>query len=245
MRAGQRPRAVGIRLLVIEIIQQDQVEIGRRGHLAAAEPAHRQHRGLLALDAAVLRRELLGHQPMHGIDNAFGDVGEGNAGLRGRHRAGQDSRADQEQALLAEQPQAIEKLLVGIRIRQRRRQPRGQFALVRHRAEEARIDQAIHDLRLPRQHVAEPRRGAEDQRHQRDQIAILAEQGNQPPATLQRREKTVERRDRIVGLFGIRKARDQRRNEFDEGVRASPAAGTRDSRRPSIAARSPPRPPAS
>ena len=134
----------------------------------------------------------------------------------GGHRAGQDPRADQEQALLAEQPQPVEEFLVGIRIRQGSRQPRRQFALVRHRAEEARIDQAIHDLRLPRQHVAEPRRGAQDQRHQRHQIAILAEQRNQPPAALQRPQETIERRDRVVGLFGVGKACDQRGNEFDE-----------------------------
>ena len=155
MRALQRPRAVGIRLLGIEIIEQDQIEIGRGGHLAAAEPAHREDRGLLPLDPAVLGREPVGHQAMHGMDDALGDVGEGDAGLLGGDRAGQDARADQEQAFLAEQPQAIEKLFVGIRVRQRRRQPRRQFALVRHRAEEARIDQPVHDLRLPRQHVAE------------------------------------------------------------------------------------------
>ena len=218
LRAVQRSRAVGIRMLVIEIIEQDQIEIGRRRHLAAAEPAHREDRGLLPLDPAVLGRELIGHQAMHGMDDALGDVGEGDAGLLGGDRAGQDPRADQEQAFLAEQPQAIEKLLVGIRVRQRRRQPRRQFALVRHRAEEARIDQPVHDLRLPRQHVAEPRRRAENQRHQRDEIAVLAEQRDQPPAALQRLQEAVERRHRVVGLFGVRQAVDQRRNELDKGV---------------------------
>ena len=51
---------------------------------------------------------------MHGVDDALGDVGKGDAGLLGGHRAGEDARADQEQALLAEQPQAVEKVLVGI-----------------------------------------------------------------------------------------------------------------------------------
>ncbi len=122
----------------------------------------------------MLGREPVGHQAMHRMDDALGNVGEGDARLLGGDGAGQDACADQEQAFLAEQPQTIEKLLVGMGVGQSRREPRGQFALVRHRAEEARIDQPIHDLRLPRQHVAETRCRAEDQRHQRDQIAVLA-----------------------------------------------------------------------
>ena len=120
------------------------------------------------------------------MDDALGDIGKGDAGLLRRDRAGQDARADQEQAFLPEQPQPVEKFFVGIRVRQRRREPRRQFALVRHRAEEARIDQPVHDLRLPRQHVAETRRCAQHQRHQRDEVAVLAQQRNQPPAALQR-----------------------------------------------------------
>ena len=113
LRAVQRPFAVGIGTVLVEIIEQDQVEIGGRRHLAAAEPAHREDRGLLPLDAAVLRGELIGDQAMHGVHDALGDVGKGDAGLLGGNRAGQNSRADQEQALLAEQPQAIEEILVG------------------------------------------------------------------------------------------------------------------------------------
>ena len=218
MRAMQRPRPVGVRLIVVEIIQQDQIEIGRGGHLAAAKPAHREDRGFLPPDPAMLGREPVGHEAMHGIDDALGDVGEGNAGLLSRHRAGQDARADQEQAFLAEQPQAVEELLVGIGIGQGGREPRRQFTLVRHRAEEARIDQPVHDLRLPRQHVAKPRRGAEDERHEGDEVAVLAEQRDQPAAALQRLQEAVERRHRVIGLFGMRKARDQRRHELDEGV---------------------------
>ncbi len=53
-------------------------------------------------------------RPCTVCDNALGDVGKGDAGLLGGDRAGQDARADQEQALLAEQPQAVEEFLVGI-----------------------------------------------------------------------------------------------------------------------------------
>ena len=218
MRALERFRSVGVRVIAVEIVEQDQVEIGRRRHLAAAEPAHRDDRGLLPLDPAVLGGEAVGDQAMHGMDDAFGDVGKGRARLLRRDRAGEDARADQEQALLPEQTQAIEKLLVGARILHRGREPRRQFLPVRHRAEEARIDQAVHELRLPRQHLAKPGRRAQHQRHQRDEIAVLAKQRDQPAATLERAKEMIERHDRAVRLLGMREAVDQRRHEFDEGV---------------------------
>ena len=214
----QRALAVRLRILVVVVVEQDQIEVGGRRHLAAAEPAHGDDRGLLLPDAAVLAGELVGDEAVHGVDDALGDVGKGGARLLRRNGAGQDARADQEQALLPEQAQAIEEIFVGGRVLQRRRQPLGQFLAVRHRAEEARIDQAVHDLRLARQHVAEPGRGTKDQRHQRDEVGILAEQRDQPPAALQRLQEAVECGHRIVRLLGMRKAVDQAGHEFDKGI---------------------------
>ena len=48
LRAVERPLAVRIRMLVVEIVDHDEIEVGGRGHLAAAEPAQRQDRGLAA-----------------------------------------------------------------------------------------------------------------------------------------------------------------------------------------------------
>src|SRR5204863_417765 len=69
---------------------------------------------------AILARKLTRHQATHGMDNTLGDVGEGDACLLGGDCAGQDPRANQEQAFLAEQSQSIKKLFVEIRVRQRR-----------------------------------------------------------------------------------------------------------------------------
>ena len=99
-------------MLGVEIVEQDQIQIGSCRHLAAAQPAHRQDRGLLPLDPAVLGRELLAHQLMHGVNDAFGDIGKCSAGLLGRNRTGKNPRADQEQALLTKQPEPVEKFLV-------------------------------------------------------------------------------------------------------------------------------------
>ncbi len=152
------------------------------------------------------------------MDDPLGHVGEGDAGLLRRDGPGEDAGADQEQALLPEQAQAIEELFVGARILQGRRQPLRQLAPVRHRAEEARIDQPVHQLRLPRQHVAEPWRRAEHERHQRHEIAVLGQQRDQPAATLQRLQKAIERHHRAVRLFGMRQTIDQRRNEIGKGA---------------------------
>ncbi len=49
-----------------------------------------------------------------------------------------------------------------LRVRKRSGKPLGNFVAHRHGAEEARIDQAVHHLRLLRQHVGEARRGTQD-----------------------------------------------------------------------------------
>ena len=88
----------------IEVVEQDQIEIGRGRHLPAAKPAHRNDRGPLSADTTVLGREPIGDQAMNRVDNTFGDVRERDAGLLRGDRTGKDSSTDQEQALLAEQP---------------------------------------------------------------------------------------------------------------------------------------------
>ena len=74
--------------------------------------------------------------------------GENLARLLGRKRAGEDSRADQEHVLLAEQADRIEHVLVAARLAERVRKLRLQPLRVRQRAEEARVDQRIDDVRI-------------------------------------------------------------------------------------------------
>ena len=100
-------------MLGIEIVDDDEIEIGRRRHLAAAELAERKQRGLLAADAAVVFGDRLLDPPVQRADRDVGEPREGAARLLGRDRARQDARADQEHLLLAEQAQPVEKILVG------------------------------------------------------------------------------------------------------------------------------------
>ncbi len=206
MSALQRPRAVAVGIFMVEVVDEDQVEIGRRGHLAAAEPSHADDGGFLILDPAVLTRELIGDEAVDRADDAFGHVGKGDPGRLRRHRAGENARADQEQALLPEQPQAVEKLLIGIGVGQRDLQPLRYLLPARHRAEEARIDQSVHQPRLQRQHVAKPRSGADDRGDQRDEVRVLLQQAEQGAAALHGLQEVVELVERAVRIFRAREA---------------------------------------
>ena len=81
LRAVERTLAVRFGVLVVEIVDQDQVEIGTRGHLAPAELAHGQHRGLLAAHMAVGGGEIVGDRAVHGADHRVGQPREGLARL--------------------------------------------------------------------------------------------------------------------------------------------------------------------
>ena len=58
LRAVQGPRAVRGRGVVVEIVEQDEIEVGGRAHLAAAELAHGDQRHGAALHPAVRPLEL-------------------------------------------------------------------------------------------------------------------------------------------------------------------------------------------
>ena len=152
LRAVERPRAVGLRLLGIEIVDDDQIEIGGRRHLAAAELAEREQRGLLPADAAVAAANSSSTARCSARISDVGEPRESLAGLLGRHRAGQDARADQEHLLLAEQAQPVEEVLVG-------RAPRracaassaSSLASSGSAPKKRRLEQRIHHLRMARQ----------------------------------------------------------------------------------------------
>ena len=177
MRAVQRPRAVGIR-----------VRRGRNRRAGSGRDRRRpssrgrracpcaSDRGLAAPGSGRAGRESgRSTRPMHGPHDAFGDVGEGDAGLLRRDRAGQDPGADQEQAVPGrtgaagrENPRSES---ASPSARQARRRVRAGPASRRRSADRSARSM---QLRLPRQHVGQPRRGAEDQRHQREQVADSA-----------------------------------------------------------------------
>ena len=74
-------------MLVVEIIDHDEIEVGIRGHLAGAEPAEREDRGLGAADAAMRGGKVVLHPGVHGADQHVGKPRKHIAGLLGGHRA--------------------------------------------------------------------------------------------------------------------------------------------------------------
>ena len=150
-------------------------------------------------------------------DDHVGEAGEGLAGLLRRHRAGQDARADQEHLLLAEQADAVEEILVEARPgRASAASPASSLLGVRQGAEEGRVDQRVHHLRMMRDDVGEPRRGAEQQRDQGEQIGILAQQREQPGAAVQAGEEAVEGGERGIRVLGARELVEQQRHQLGE-----------------------------
>ena len=59
-------------MIVIEIVDHDEVEVGTRRHLAGAKPAQRDDRALAAADAAVSFGEI-GFRPR--VDGAQQNIG--------------------------------------------------------------------------------------------------------------------------------------------------------------------------
>jgi hypothetical protein len=110
--AVQHVRPARIRLLAVEVIDNDQVQIGGRGHLAAAELAERQDGGLVPPHLAVQAHETLFDRAVEGANEQIRQAGEGLAGLLRRHRPGQDPGSDQEHVLLGEDAVAVEEILL-------------------------------------------------------------------------------------------------------------------------------------
>ena len=207
--------ALQFRMLAVEIVDDDQVEIGGRGHFTTAEPAERQHGDLLPLNAAVQLDEIFLDGAAERADQQIGQPGERFAGLFGRHRAGQNARADQEHLLLGKDSDAVEEVLVRARLLQRAVETGGKLRVFRQGAEEARVDHRVHHFRQLREDVGEPGRGAEHLRDQRDQVRILPQQGDQAP-TLHAGEKPVERHQRRVRIGGAREMMQQDRRQFGQ-----------------------------
>ena len=123
-------------MVLVEIIDNDEIEVGGCGHLAPAELAERQHDALLSLHPAIDAAEILLDGAVHRADQHIGKPGKRFAGLLRRYRAGEDARADQEHVLLSELARAIEQVFVGVGLRKRPGQLRRKPLGVGQRAEE-------------------------------------------------------------------------------------------------------------
>ena len=161
--------------------------------------------GKISLDAGMQR-----------TDEQVGKSGEHFAGLLRRKRSGQNASADQEHVFLAEQPDRIEHFLVAAGLAQRR----GEIGLepfgIGQRAEEARVDERIDDVRMLRENFGEPWRGAENERDEANEFRILPQQREQAPAGAQAGEKTVESGESRIRIFRPRELIDDDGNQLGQ-----------------------------
>ena len=180
-------------MLGIEVVDDDEVEIRRRRHLAPAELAEREDRGLLPRDAAVQAGEVLADRAVQRADERVGEPGEGLARPAppipcptGCARRSGTSAPARTCGCGRGSPRRTAAW------RSERASSAASSAFLRQRAEEARLDQRVHGLGILRQDVGKPRRGAEHERDQRDQVGILPQQREQPRAAVQPGEEPIE-----------------------------------------------------
>ncbi len=103
-------------MLVVEIVDQDEIEIGARGHLATTELAEGQQRRLLSGDPAVGLCEEMFDLAMQRADNHVGEQRKRLPRLLRRNRARKNAHTDQEHVLLPEQPEPVEHVLIRYRL---------------------------------------------------------------------------------------------------------------------------------
>src|SRR5262249_38599878 len=157
IEAARTPR---FRMLGIEVIDDDEVEIRARRHLVPAELPQREDRGLLPCDAAMQVREMLFDRAVKRANERIRQPGEGLARLLRRHGSRENARPDQEHLLLREDAEANEEVLIRPGLAQRALEGGRELGFFRQRAEEARVDDRVHDLRKLSEAVGEPWRGA-------------------------------------------------------------------------------------
>src|SRR5262249_60034794 len=112
LRAIEAARPVRFRLIGVEVVDDDQIEIRGRGHLAPAELAERQDRGFLPRYPSMGLGEVLLDRPVQRADQCIREARERLARLLRRYRAGENAGADEEDLFLREDADAVEEILL-------------------------------------------------------------------------------------------------------------------------------------
>src|SRR5205085_6743945 len=111
--------SVRLRVIVVEFINDDQIEIRVRGHLAPAEPSESYNRPFLARNFAVQLGKIACHPPVKRTDENIRKSRIGFSGLCSRNRSRQDAGADQERLFVRKRADAFEKIFVAGSLSQR------------------------------------------------------------------------------------------------------------------------------
>ena len=212
LRGGQRALAAAALRERIGVIEQHEIEIGGRRHLAAAELAERDHRRAAALDPPVRSREFFLDPLQQAANQNFGEIGVGDARRRRRQLHRHKPHPDQEFLLLTEDAGTIERILVGARLGERGAKPLRQIVAAGRR----RLDQRGDDARPPGDRLRELGRRAHDRRDETQQMRIGGEQGEELQPRRQAVHEFVESQKGLVRLSGRRERLEQSRGQLGQ-----------------------------
>ena len=198
-RERERSRSVRRLDLLGRVIDENEVEIGGRAHLAAAELAEPKHDQRAARHAAVALGELRRDPRQQAGERRLGDVGEGAARRLAVEPPAQELHADLELALADPAPREIEQLLVVPRAVERRAEIVRQGRKRRQRVEEPGGQHAVEQARPARDLIGKPRTRRQNLGEQRDQVRIVGEEREGLDARRQAPQQLVEAQKSRIG----------------------------------------------
>ena len=210
------------------IIDEDEIEIGGRRHLAAAKLAHGDDGAAAARNHAVaLERYRSSTASCSRSQHDIGKIGKGAARLGRAHRFGQDADADAEHLLLGDDARAVDRLLE----RRARGHGRGDHGLrsplgVGSGAEEAGIEHRIEHLG-PAAQFARPAAAPCRESWRSDRagcgLALSSEKSCTPAGRPARNRSKAMKAWSASPVRG--KRGQQRRHEFGQKLAGAGAAG--------------------
>ena len=226
LRGRQRPLARRVLGVALDLVEQDEIEVGRHRHLAARHLAEGQQRHRRPRHHAVALFELDAHRREQALQQRLGQGGELLARLPRRQRAGEQPGRDQELLLLADDAGAVDHLLVVAGIAQKALDLGDQRRTAADDVGEGRIDQRIHDMGAVDHRVGHARRRGEKLHQQRAQLLVVAQQGEELHARRQARQEVVEAPEGEIGIAGLADGGQQRRQQLGEmGARGGDGGG--------------------
>ena len=229
LQSMQRPGAFRFRPFFVEIIEQDEIEVGNRGHRARAEPAHRDDGAAAARHTAMIGGEDRLDMREAGAHQARGERRIGAPGCVRREYRRQRPHADEKRLFLRHVAYRIEKFLgAACRLQNMVAAP-VVMGFVARRVERGRIDRGVEHVRTHSDNIGEARRAAENIAEQFAHGCIGLQNREQFDCGRHASERRVESGERRVGIAAAGESLQERRNELGQdfpGARALDGAAT-------------------
>ncbi len=233
-RGGERLPAVRA-LDSLGVVDGDEVEVGARGHLVAAELAHADHHHAAAGRRAVAPGELLDDLRVEHGQRRLGDGGEGAARLGGVAHAPQHLHAGAEGLLVHPPAHGVEDALViqvlpGAALAfavHPRIEVAAELGRLGQWLEEIAVEERVQRLRMVREIDRQAGRRGADLDDQVEEMRIRGEEREHLHAGGKPGEKAVELDDRLVRAAGVGEPLDDQRLELAQEAPRPLAAGRR------------------